>query len=91
MRQTPPTGDMTPPAVSATSWNFSAWAIRNPVPPTLLFVVLLFLGWTSFLNLPVTRFPNIDVPLVSVRITQSGAAPSELETQVTQRIEAAIR
>lgn len=90
MQLTPQTGDMTPPAVSATSWNFSGWAIRNPVPPTLLFVVLLFLGWTSFLNLPVTRFPNIDVPLVSVRITQSGAAPTELETQVTKLVEDAV-
>jgi len=38
----------------------------------------------------VTRFPNIDVPVVSITITQSGAAPSELETQVTKRVEDAV-
>jgi multidrug efflux pump subunit AcrB len=70
--------------------NFSAWSIRNPVPPVVMFVVLVFLGWMSFMNLPVTRFPNIDVPVVSITITQSGAAPSELETQVTKRVEDAV-
>src|SRR5262245_5864834 len=71
-------------------WNVSAWSIRQPVPALVLFMVLLVLGWVSFANLPVTRFPNIDVPIVQVRITQAGAAPSELEVQVTKRIEDAI-
>jgi len=70
--------------------NISAWAIRNPVPPIVLFLVLLVLGWASFRELPVTRFPNIDLPVVSVAITQAGAAPSELETQVTKRVEDAV-
>ena len=42
------------------------------------------------MSFPVTRFPNIDVPIVQVRVYQSGAAPSELEVQVTKRIEDAI-
>lgn len=70
--------------------NFSAWSIRNPMPSIVLFVVLCMLGLASFGTLPVTRFPNIDVPLVSVTITQGGAAPSELETQVTKRVEDAL-
>jgi hydrophobe/amphiphile efflux-1 (HAE1) family protein len=72
------------------NFNVSAWSIRNPVPPVVLFVVLCFLGAMSFMTLPVTRFPNIDVPVISVTVTQSGAAPSELETQVTRRIEDAV-
>ena len=44
----------------------------------------------SFLTLPITRFPNIDMPIVSVTVTQSGAAPAELETQVTQGVEDAV-
>ncbi|HEX2839784.1 efflux RND transporter permease subunit [Hyphomicrobium sp.] len=70
--------------------NISAWAIRHPVPSLVLFMVLLVLGMTSFSSLPVTRFPNIDVPVIQARIYQSGAAPSELETQVTKRVEDAI-
>ncbi len=70
--------------------NVSAWAIRRPVPSLVLFMVLIALGWFSFRQLPVTRFPNIDVPVVQVSITQAGAAPSELESQVTKRVEDAV-
>ena len=72
------------------SMNISAYSIRQPVPAIVLFVVLCFLGWMSFLNLPITRFPNIDVPFVSVTVTQSGAAPAELETQVARKIEESV-
>ena len=70
--------------------NFSAWSIRNPIAPILAFFMLLVLGWQSFNTLPITRFPNIDVPLVAVTVTQNGAAPAELEMQVTREIEDAV-
>jgi hydrophobe/amphiphile efflux-1 (HAE1) family protein len=70
--------------------NISAWSIRRPVPSLVLFMVLITLGYFSFKQLPITRFPNIDVPIVKVQVTQAGAAPSELEVQVTKRIEDAI-
>ena len=70
--------------------NISAWSIRNPIPSIVLFAVLLFLGIVSFIRLPVTRFPNIDVPIISATITQSGAAPAELETQITKEVEDAV-
>lgn len=72
------------------NWNFSAWAIRHPIPPVLLFVVLAALGLMSFANLPITRFPNVDVPLVAVTIVDPGVAPTELETQVAKRVEDAV-
>ncbi|MGC5780267.1 efflux RND transporter permease subunit [Methylobacterium sp. NFXW15] len=70
--------------------NVSAWAIRRPIPPLVLFMVLVVLGLVSFLRLPVTLMPNVDVPVVSVTITQSGAAPAELQTQVTKWVEDSI-
>ncbi|GLK74817.1 ABC transporter permease [Methylopila jiangsuensis] len=70
--------------------NVSAWSIRKPIPPLVLFAVLTVIGLFSFASLPVTRMPNIDLPLVSVAITQSGAAPSELEIQVTKRVETTV-
>ncbi len=70
--------------------NFSAWAIRNPVAPLLGFFLLMVVGWQSFNNLPITRFPNIDVPLVAISVAQSGAAPAEMETQITKEIEDAV-
>ena len=70
--------------------NFSAWSIRNPVAPLLAFFLLMFMGIQAFNKLPITRFPNIDVPVISVAVSQSGAAPSELESQVTKIIEDAV-
>ncbi len=70
--------------------NFSAWSIRNPVGPILAFVLLMVLGYQSFFALPITRFPNIDVPLVAVSASEPGAAPAEMETQVTKVVEDAV-
>ncbi|MCJ2032899.1 efflux RND transporter permease subunit [Methylobacterium sp. J-068] len=70
--------------------NVSAWAIRKPIPSIVLFLVLVVLGLVSFRALPITRFPNIDIPIVSVQVLQSGAAPSELQTQVTKVVEDAV-
>ncbi|MBY0362836.1 MAG: efflux RND transporter permease subunit [Phreatobacter sp.] len=72
------------------SFNVSAYSIRQPVPSIVLFIVLCFLGWMSYNNLPITRFPNIDVPLVQIRVTQAGAAPAELESQISKRVEDAV-
>lgn len=70
--------------------NISAWAIRKPIPSLVLFVVLMAAGLVSFASLPVTRMPNVDLPLVTIVINQTGAAPSELEGQVTKRVETAV-
>ncbi len=70
--------------------NFSAWAIKNPVAPLLAFFMLMVLGWQSFNGLPVTRFPNIDIPVVAVTVAQPGAAPAEMETQISKKIEDAV-
>ncbi|WP_422060441.1 efflux RND transporter permease subunit [Sphingopyxis sp.] len=71
--------------------NISAWCIRNPVPPIVLFVLLLLAGVVSFNRMDVNDNPDIEFPAVQVIVAQPGAAPTELETQVTQRIEAAVR
>ena len=67
--------------------NVSAWSIRRPLPSIVLSIILLVLGWTSFYKLPITRLPNADLPIISVVVAQFGAAPAELEAQVTKAIE----
>jgi multidrug efflux pump subunit AcrB len=71
--------------------NISAWSIRNPVPPIVLFVALTLAGMVSFMRMNVNQNPEITFPGVYVQISQPGAAPTELETQVTQKVEAAVR
>ncbi|MBD2125856.1 efflux RND transporter permease subunit [Microcoleus sp. ZQ-A2] len=72
------------------SFNLSAWSIKKPVPTLVLFLVLTVIGWISFTQLGIDSNPNIDIPTVSVTVTQPGAGPTELETQVTKRVEDAI-
>ena len=71
--------------------NISAWSIRNPVVPIVLFVALTIAGIMSFMNMDVQNDPDIEFPVVVVSISQPGAAPSEITTQITQKVESAIR
>lgn len=70
--------------------GLSGWAIRSPFPTLLFFIVITILGITSFLRLPVNANPSIDYPLVNITVIQPGAAPAELETNITQHVENAI-
>lgn len=69
------------------SLNVSSLAIKRPLPSIVFSIILLILGWTSFVRLPITRLPSADIPLISVVVTQFGAAPAEIETQVTKVVE----
>ena len=71
--------------------NLSAWSIRNPVVPIVLFLGLTLAGLVSFAMMKVQNQPDIEFPLVIVQISQPGAAPTEIETQITQRVESAVR
>ncbi len=70
--------------------NISAWAIRHPVTPIVLFVVLFFVGLVSFARLPINLEPDISFPLVNVFVSQPGAAPAEMERQIAQKVEGSI-
>jgi hydrophobe/amphiphile efflux-1 (HAE1) family protein len=70
--------------------NISAWAIRHPVTPIVLFVVLFFLGTVAFIRLPINLNPDVSFPQVNVNISQPGAAPTEMETQIAQKVEGSI-
>jgi hydrophobe/amphiphile efflux-1 (HAE1) family protein len=72
------------------SFNLSAWSIKKPVPTIVIFLILMVMGWFSFISLGIDTNPNIDVPTVSVTVTQPGAGPAELEFQVTKKIEDAV-
>ena len=71
--------------------NISSWCIQNPVGPIVLFVGLMLAGLIAFMRMQVNNAPDIDFPAAIVSVSQPGAGPNELETQVTQRVESAVR
>jgi multidrug efflux pump subunit AcrB len=72
------------------SFNISAWSIKKPVPVLVMFMILTVVGLMSFSQLGIDSNPNIDIPVVSVTVTQPGAGPVELESQVTKKVEDAV-
>jgi multidrug efflux pump subunit AcrB len=72
------------------SFHLSAWSIKNPIPTIVTFLILSIVGIMSFLSLGINDTPNIDVAAVNVVVTQRGASPTELETQVTKKVEDAV-
>jgi HAE1 family hydrophobic/amphiphilic exporter-1 len=71
-------------------FKISAWGIRNPIPVAVLFLALMLAGMISYGGLAVKKFPNITFPLVTVTVTESGAAPAQMETQITRPVEDAM-
>ncbi len=71
--------------------NISSWCIQNPVPPIVLFIGLMLAGIVAFMGMDVNNNPDIDFPAANIVISQPGAAPTEMENQITQKVEAAAR
>ncbi len=72
------------------NFKISAWAIRNPIPVAVLFIALLIAGAWGYRALPIKLYPDVSFPVVAVSVVLSGAAASEVETQVTRPVEAAV-
>lgn len=70
--------------------NFVTWAIRNPVPVIVLFIALVLSGLLGFSRLGVQDRPDVEFPAVTVSITYPGAPPSQMESEVTRKVEDAI-
>ena len=67
--------------------NVSAWSIRNPIPAVMLFVMLTLLGVIGFAGMKIQNFPDIELPMVTVRASLPGAAPGQLENDVARKLE----
>jgi len=68
----------------------AALCVRRPVFATVLILSLTVIGAFSFLQLGVDRFPKVDFPTVLVTTVQNGAAPEQVETEITDKIEEAV-
>jgi HAE1 family hydrophobic/amphiphilic exporter-1 len=67
--------------------RLSTWGIKNPIPVALLFLTAVIAGLIAYGFLPIKQFPNVVFPAIAVTVTESGAAPAEMETQISRPIE----
>ncbi len=67
--------------------NVSAWAIRNPIPVLLIFILMTVGGLMAFPIMKIQNFPDIDLPTITITATLPGASPSRMETEVVRKIE----
>ena len=70
--------------------NLSSWSIRNPVPTIVLFIALMIAGIAGYTTLRINNVPDLESPAIVVTVAQPGAAPSEMETQVTRLVEDSV-
>jgi HAE1 family hydrophobic/amphiphilic exporter-1 len=65
-------------------------SIKQPVFATMMMAALAVLGLTSYRQLNVDQFPDVEFPLVTVTTVYPGASPEAVERDVTRRIEEAV-
>ena len=70
--------------------NFVTWSIRNPVPVIMMFIGLTVAGLLSFPRLGVLDRPDIEFPASIVTVTYPGVAPTQMESEVTRKVEDAV-
>src|SRR5215831_19119183 len=64
--------------------------IRRPVFATMLILALTVVGAFSYFGLNVDLLPKVDLPTVSISVSNPGAAAEDVETEITKRIEDAV-
>lgn len=70
--------------------KISEISIKRPVFATMMIIALLVLGATSYLDLPVELWPEIEFPFVLVQTVYPGASAETIETEVTDKIEESV-
>ena len=70
--------------------NFSSLSIKHPIPAIMLFALLSLAGLLAFKSSVVQDFPDIELPIVTVSASLSGAAPAQLETEVARKLENSV-
>src|SRR5919202_4500347 len=65
--------------------------VRRPVFATMLILSLTVVGLFSYKSLGVDLFPKIDLPTITVTVVNPGSSPQEIETEITDKIEGAVK
>jgi HAE1 family hydrophobic/amphiphilic exporter-1 len=64
--------------------------VRRPVFASVLVLALVVVGAFAYYGLGTDRFPKVEFPWVTITTVLPGAAPEEIETEITDKIEEAV-
>lgn len=70
--------------------RISSWTIKQPLIPFVIYISLLFAGMAAYIQLPINNWPDVEIPIINVSIVMVSATPTEIETQITRRLEASL-
>ena len=87
MDQTP---DIAPSSKQRVSETIASFATSRPVAVAVVFLAAVVFGWLSYFRLPVTLMPEMSYPTLTVRTEYPGAAPEEVENEISRPVEEAL-
>jgi multidrug efflux pump subunit AcrB len=70
--------------------KLAALCVRRPIFATVIVLSLVVVGWFAYQQLGVDRFPKVDIPTITITTRLVGAAPEEIETDITDKVEEAV-
>jgi HAE1 family hydrophobic/amphiphilic exporter-1 len=62
-------------------------SIKKPVLTTMALLACVVFGGLAYFSIPVSLFPDVKVPMVTVQTVYAGASPQVIESQITKKIE----
>lgn len=65
-------------------------SIKRPVFITVIVIALLAIGIVCYNDLPINQYPDTDAPYATIKITENGASPDQIESNITKKIEDAV-
>ena len=67
--------------------SLSSLSIERPVLATVSVLIILLLGVIGYTFLGVREYPNVDFPIITVRVSYPGANSDVIENQITEPLE----
>lgn len=70
--------------------NLAEFSVKSPTKITMLFLLVILLGWISLNRLPINLFPDLRTPRITTQVQTRGLSPQEMERRVAQPFERAL-
>ncbi len=67
--------------------NVSTISVKRPVTTVMLLMIVVLLGITSLIGIPMDLLPDMEIPVALVMVSYPNASPQEIETMITEPIE----